>query len=123
MVLLQQCEIRVRSSAASEWFKRQVKGTEWLRKAAEIGNPVGSYRYAAKLLQAPDPDERKPEEKIDSARRAYDHLLNAALGNIAQAQNEMALFYLSGAMGVADPSAAAGWFQRSAQARKAVELN
>ena len=103
--------------------KSEVKGTEWLRKAAEIGNPVGSYRYAAKLLQAPDPDERKPEEKIDSARRAYDHLLNAALGNIAQAQNEMALFYLSGAMGVADPSAAAGWFQRSAQAGNAVAMN
>lgn len=103
--------------------KSEVKGTEWLRKAAETGNPIGNYRYAAKLLQAPDPDERKPEEKIDAARRAYDHLLNAAVGGIPQAQNEMGLFYLSGSMGVADPSAAAGWFQRAAQSGNVIAMN
>lgn len=103
--------------------KSEVKGTEWLRKAAETGNPVGNYRYAAKLLQAPDPDERKPEEKVDASRRAYDHLLNAALGGIPQAQNEMGLFYLSGSMGVADPSAAAGWFQRAAQSGNVIAMN
>jgi TPR repeat protein len=96
--------------------KNDVKATDWLRKAAETGNPIGGYRYAAKLLQVPEPDNRKPEEKIDAARRAYDFLLNAAIGGIPQAQNEMALFYLSGAMGVADPSAAAGWFLRASQA-------
>ena len=95
--------------------KNDVKATDWLRKAAETGNPIGGYRYAAKLLQAPEPDNRKPEEKFDAARRAYDHLLNAAIGGIPQAQSEMALFYLSGAMGVADPSAAAGWFLRASQ--------
>lgn len=100
--------------------KSDAKGTDWLRKAAETKNPVGSYRYAAKLLQAPDPDDRKPEEKIDAARRAYDHLLNAAIGGIPQAQNEMALFYLSGAMGIADPSAAAGWFLRASQSGNVV---
>lgn len=103
--------------------KDETKGVEWLSKAAAIGHPVGHYRYAAKLLQAPDPDNRKDEEKVAAARKAYDHLLNAAVGNIAQAQNEMALFYLSGAMGVADPSAAAGWFQRAAQAGNAVAMN
>lgn len=103
--------------------KNAVKGTDWLRKAAETKNPVAGYRYAAKLLEAPEPDERKPEEKVDAARRAYDYLLNAAMGGIAQAQNEMALFYLSGAMGVADPSAAAGWFQRAAQSGNAVAMN
>jgi TPR repeat protein len=103
--------------------KNAVKGIDWLRKAAETKNPVAGYRYAAKLLEAPEPDERKPEEKVDAARRAYDYLLNAALGGIAQAQNEMALFYLSGAMGVADPSAAAGWFQRAAQSGNAVAMN
>jgi TPR repeat protein len=103
--------------------KSEVKGTEWLRKGAETGNPIGNYRYAAKLLQAPDPDERKPEEKVDAARRAYDHLLNAALGGIPQAQNEMGLFYLSGSMGVADPSAAAGWFQRAAQSGNVIAMN
>lgn len=103
--------------------KSAIKGTDWLRKAAETKNPVAGYRYAAKLLEAPEPDERKPEEKVDAARRAYDYLLNAALGGIPQAQNEMALFYLSGAMGVADPSAAAGWFQRAAQAGNAVAMN
>lgn len=103
--------------------KSEVKGTEWLRKAAETGNPIGNYRYAAKLLQVPDPDERKPEEKVDAARRAYDHLLNAAVGGIPQAQNEMGLFYLSGSMGVADPSAAAGWFQRAAQSGNVIAMN
>lgn len=95
--------------------KDEAKGTEWLAKAAAIGHPVGSYRYAAKLIQPPDPDNRKDEEKFAAARKAYDHLLNAANGNIPQAQNDIALFYLQGMMGVADPSAAAGWFQRSAQ--------
>lgn len=103
--------------------KDEVKGVEWLKKAAEIGHPVGHYRYAAKLLQAPDPDDRKDEQKIAAAREAYIHLLSAAVGNIPQAQNEMALFYLSGAMGLADPSAAAGWFQRAAQAGNAVAMN
>ncbi len=103
--------------------KNAIKGTDWLRKAAETKNPVAGYRYAAKLMEAPEPDDRKPEEKIDAARRAYDHLLNAAIGGIPQAQNEMALFYLSGAMGIADPSAAAGWFQRSAQAGNAIAMN
>lgn len=103
--------------------KSEVKGTEWLRKAAATGNPFGNYRYAAKLLEAPNPDKRKPEEKVDAARRAYDHLLNAAVGGIPQAQNEMGLFYLSGAMGVADPSAAAGWFQRAAQSGNVIAMN
>lgn len=103
--------------------KNAIKGTDWLRKAAETKNPIAGYRYAAKLLEAPEPDERKPEEKIDAARRAYDYLLNAAMGGITQAQNEMALFYLSGAMGVADPSAAAGWFQLAAQGGNPVAMN
>lgn len=103
--------------------KSEIKGTDWLRKAAETDNPFGCYRYAAKLLQAPDPDKRKPEEKVDAARRAYDFLLKAAVGGIAQAQNEMGLFYLSGAMGVADPSAAAGWFQRAAQSGNVIAMN
>lgn len=95
--------------------KNAVKGLEWLRKAAETDNAIACYRYAARLVQAPDPDDRKPEDKIDAARRAYDYLLKAAVAGIPQAQNEMALFYLSGAMGTADPSAAAGWFTRSSQ--------
>ena len=103
--------------------KDDSKGTEWLRKAAAIGNPMGSYRYAAKLLKAPEPDNRKPEEKVAAGRLAYDHLLNAATGGVGQAQNEMALFYLSGAMGIADPAAAAGWFQRAAQSGNAVAMN
>ena len=103
--------------------KSETKGMEWLQKAAAIGHPMGSYRFAAKLLEATDPDNRKPEEKVAAARKAYDHLLNAAMGNIPQAQNEMALFYLSGAMGIADPSAAAGWFQRAAQSGNLIAIN
>ncbi len=103
--------------------KSETKGMEWLEKAAAIGHPLGKYRYAAKLLEAPEPDNRKAEEKVAAARKAYDHLLNAAVGNISQAQNEMALFYLSGAMGIADPSAAAGWFQRAAQNGNLIAMN
>ena len=103
--------------------KSETKGMEWLEKAAAIGHPLGNYRYAAKLLEAPEPDNRKAEEKVAAARKAYDHLLNAAVGNISQAQNEMALFYLSGAMGIADPSAAAGWFQRAAQNGNLIAMN
>ncbi len=103
--------------------KDDAKGLEWLRKAAETKNPMAGYRYAAKLLKAPEPDKRSDAEKVEAARLAYDSLLNAANGGIVQAQNEMALFYLSGAMGVVDASAAAGWFQRAAQNGSLVAMN
>lgn len=103
--------------------KDEAKGLEWLRKAAETKNPTAGYRYAAKLLKAPDTDKRTDDEKVSAARTAYNALLNAANGGIVQAQNEIALFYLSGAMGVADPSAAAGWFQRAAQNGSLVAMN
>jgi len=95
--------------------KNEAKATEFLEKAAATGHPVGNYRYAAKLLQAPDPDKRKDEEKIATNIKAYPYLLNAAKGGVTDAQNNIALFYLQGLMGVADPAAAAGWFQLSAQ--------
>ena len=76
--------------------KSETKGMEWLEKAAAIGHPLGNYRYAAKLLEAPEPDNRKAEEKVAAARKAYDHLLNAAVGNISQAQNNLATLYERG---------------------------
>jgi uncharacterized protein len=95
--------------------KSEVKATEFLQKAAATGHPAGNYRYAAKLLQAPDPDNRKDEEKIATNIKAYPYLLNAAKGGVTDAQNNIALFYLQGLMGASDPAAAAGWYQLSAQ--------
>jgi uncharacterized protein len=103
--------------------KNETKGMAWLEKAAATGSPIGHYGYASRLLQVPEPDNRKSEEKIAIARKSYDHLLSAAIGGIPQAQNEIGLLYLSGAMGVADPSAAAGWFQRAAQEGAPIAMN
>ncbi len=95
--------------------KNEVKAIDFLEKAATTGNPVACYSYAAKLLEVPDPDIRKPEQKISANIKAYPYLLTAAKGGIAEAQNNIALFYLQGRMGIEDPAAAAGWFQLAAQ--------
>jgi TPR repeat protein len=102
--------------------KNETKAMEFLAKAAATGHPLGNYRYAAKLLQAPDPDNRKDEEKIATNFKAYPYILNAAKGNVTDAQNIIALFYLQGLMGVSDPAAAAGWFQLSAQSGNPVAM-
>ncbi len=45
----------------------------------------------------------------------YGHLLSAANGGLVEGQNELALLYLSGKLGVADVAAAAAWLTRAAQ--------
>ncbi len=81
------------------------RGITILRKAAEAGNPVANLRLAALILS-----QEKPE-----ILAGYGFLLASANGNLPEAQNELGLLYLSGKMGVADPSAGLAWLTRAAQ--------
>ncbi len=84
-----------------------------LEKAAEGGNAQAHLMLAAHILQSEKPDTLS----------GYTHLLAASNGGLAAAQNELGLFYLSGALGVADASSAASWFSRAAQANFAAAQN
>ena len=66
-------------------------------KAAQAGHPRAQFTIAMSLMSAEKPD----------LTAAYLNLLSAANGNLAAAQNELGLFYLSGKLGVADQAAAA----------------
>lgn len=81
------------------------RGITILRKAAEAGSPVASLRLAVLILS-----QEKPE-----ILAGYGFLLASANGNLPEAQNELGLLYLSGKMGVTDPSAALAWLTRAAQ--------
>jgi TPR repeat protein len=81
------------------------RGVSILRKAAESGNPIASFRLATQALS-----EEKP-----NLPAGYGYLLAAANGNLLEAQNELALLYLSGKMGAADPTAGLAWLTRAAQ--------
>jgi TPR repeat protein len=93
--------------------KSATRGVELLEKAAEAGNAQAHLILAAEILGAAEPNIGK----------GYAHLLSAANGGLALAQNELGLFYLSGRFGVADLPAAASWFTRAAQARLAAAQN
>jgi TPR repeat protein len=81
------------------------RGMSILKKAAELGSPIASYRLAANFLSAKKPD----------ILSAYKYLLASANGNLPEAQSELGLLYLSGKMGEADPSAGISWLTRAAQ--------
>ena len=95
-------------------FYLEGKGTEKdekramtiLEKAAEDGNPLAHLKLAARKLAGESPD----------MLGGYQHLVQAATGGLAEAQNEIALLYLSGKLGAADPAAAVAWLTRAAQA-------
>ncbi len=93
--------------------KSATRGVELLEKAAEAGNAQAHLILAAEILGAAEPNIGK----------GYAHLLSAANGGLALAQNELGLFYLSGRFGVADLPAAASWFTRAAQAGLAAAQN
>jgi TPR repeat protein len=93
--------------------KNQERGVELLEKAAKEGNSQAHLMLAAQILGEEEPDLGK----------GYAHLLAAANGGLALAQNELGLFYLSGRLGVADLPAAASWFTRSAQSGFAAAQN
>ena len=81
------------------------RGTDLLKKAAEGGNAQAHFFLAAQIL------------KVEKADRivGYGHLLAAANGGLPTAQNELGLFYLSGALGLADINSAVAWFTQAAK--------
>lgn len=93
--------------------KNSERAVELLDKAAKVGNAQAHLMLASQILGKEEPDLGK----------GYAHLLSAANGGLALAQNELGLFYLSGRLGVADLPAAASWFTRSAQGGLAAAQN
>lgn len=85
--------------------KDLTRGILLLKKAAEAGNPVASFRLAVQSLGAEKPD----------ILAGYGHLLAAANGNLVEAQNELGLLYLSGKLSAADIPAGVAWLTRAAQ--------
>jgi uncharacterized protein len=81
------------------------RGLVLLEKAADAGNPTASFRLAVQALSVAKPD----------LLAGYKHLLNAANGNLAEAQNELGLLYLSGKLASADGAAGVAWLTRAAQ--------
>ena len=96
--------------------KDEDRGKNLLLKAAEAGSPVANLRVAAALLSAEKP---APADVMSG----YGHLLAAANGNLAQAQNELGLLYLSGKLGLADSPAGVAWLTRAAQGGNAQAQN
>lgn len=93
--------------------KDESRGKALLVKAAQAGHPRAQFTIAMSLMSAEKPD----------LSGAYLNLLSAANGNLAVAQNELGLFYLSGKLGVADQAAAAGWLTRAAKSGHAAAQN
>ena len=85
--------------------KDSTRGMALLQKAAEAGNPIANFRLAVQPLSGDKPD----------LLVAYGHLLKAASGNLAEAQNELGLLYLSGKLAAADSAAGVAWLTRAAQ--------
>ena len=85
--------------------KDVTRGNSLLAKAAEGGSAAANFRLAAQELSG-----EKPELLV-----GYGHLLAAANGNLAEAQNELALLYLSGKFAGVDSSAGVAWLTRAAQ--------
>jgi uncharacterized protein len=85
--------------------KDTAKAKELLKEAGQKGSTQAQYQYAMMLLS---------EEKPDFGA-VYVNLLSAANGNILAAQSDLALLYLGGKMGLADPAAAVAWLTRAAK--------
>lgn len=84
------------------------RGRALLIKTAEAGHPMANLRVAAGYLSLEKPS-------AGDVVTGYAHLVAAANANLAQAQNELGLLYLSGKMGVADGPAAVAWLTRAAK--------
>ncbi len=93
--------------------KDVARGNTLLAKAAEAGSSAANFRLAARELSA-----EKPE-----LLAGYGHLLAAASGNFPEAQNELALLYLSGKLAGVDTAAGVAWLTRAAQAGFATAQN
>jgi TPR repeat protein len=93
--------------------KDATRGLALLEKAAEAGSPVASFRLAVQSLSGDKPD----------LLVGYKYLLAAATGNLAEAQNELGLLYLSGKLAGADSPAGVAWLTRAAQSGSAQAQN
>ncbi|MEP2775304.1 MAG: hypothetical protein ABJQ29_06140 [Luteolibacter sp.] len=89
------------------------RGVSILEAAAEADNFQAHLMLAAMTFQSENPD----------IALGYKHLVAAANGGLAAAQNELGLFYLAGRLGVTDVSAAVSWFARAAEANYAAAQN
>lgn len=74
-------------------------GLEWLRRAADAGDPTAAADLGHRLLEGDAPN-------YTSAR---DYLLSAAMEKVPEAQYELGLLYLEGKGCPADPVAAVAW--------------
>ncbi|WP_193213499.1 tetratricopeptide repeat protein [Luteolibacter marinus] len=93
--------------------KSEEKGREWLAKAAEAGSAPAAFEMASRISKDEKPDVFK----------AYKYLLSAANAGMPIAQNELGLLYVSGNLGLSDPSAGAAWFTVAAKAGFAAAQN
>ena len=93
--------------------KSEEKGREQLVKAAEKGNALAALEMASRLSKAEKPDMLS----------VYKYLLSAANTGLPVAQNEIGLLYVSGNMGLSDPTAAVTWFTAAAKAGHAAAQN
>jgi TPR repeat protein len=93
--------------------KSEEKGREGLAAAAEAGSAVAALEMASRLSKDEKPD----------LLGAYKYLLSAANTGMAVAQNEIGLLYVSGNLGLSDPTAAVAWFTAAAKAGHAAAQN
>ncbi|MEP2776594.1 MAG: tetratricopeptide repeat protein [Luteolibacter sp.] len=89
------------------------RGLKILETAAEAGSAQAHLMLAVNMMNADKPDPHA----------AYTHLLAAASAGLANAQNDLGLFYLTGQLGSPDAPAAAAWFDRAARANFAAAQN
>jgi TPR repeat protein len=93
--------------------KSEEKGREGLAQAAEAGSAVAALEMASRLAKDEKPD----------LLGAYKYLLSAANAGLPVAQNELGLLYVSGNLGLSDPTAGVAWFTSAAKAGFAAAQN
>ncbi|WP_035612002.1 tetratricopeptide repeat protein [Haloferula sp. BvORR071] len=93
--------------------KSEEKGRETLAKAAEAGSALASLEMASRISKDEKPD----------LLGAYKYLLSASNAGLAVAQNELGLLYVSGNLGLSDPTAGVAWFTLAAKSGHAAAQN
>ncbi|WP_367875218.1 hypothetical protein [Luteolibacter sp. Populi] len=93
--------------------KSEEKGREWLGKAAEAGSAMAALEMASRISKDEKPD----------LLGAYKYLLSASNAGLAVAQNELGLLYVSGNLGLSDPTAGVAWFTLAAKSGHAAAQN
>ncbi len=93
----------------------------WLKKAVEMGSPLAQYRMSVEVLDY-GPNLRQPPPELaqfTNARNYQDLLMKSAAGNVAEAQLQLARFYLGREVGMWGPTkidakAAEHWYRKTA---------